>query len=380
MTPHVAARGGRLAVGAVVLSLLAVGLEGAGPTIAPTAAPTVVHAQDAVRLRKPSPLVLSAPKTVQAGARIRFDGDVVVKARKPRRVEVAERTAGGWRLVGRSTSKRNGTFTVRIAAGSVSGTRVFRAEAPAARGLARLRTGNLKVRVAKAGTTTAQTTGPVIPAGEGYDAAEGLPAGYVGAGSTSDWSYLFDTLPDRFGSRWDPCTVITWSYNPSGEAYDALPDVKRAFAKIAGVSGLRFLYVRDQEDYRYLGSDEDLDGMPEKMVVGWASASEFADLYGATVGIGGGSAHLVAGADVDLQLFQGYLTLDNDQSIALAPGFNSQGWGQVMMHEILHALGLGHAKGGNQLMYGAASSQNYQFGAGDITGMTTVGSAASCLP
>jgi hypothetical protein len=391
MTPLVAARPRRLAGTAVVLSLLAGGLMAAAaggvsspaatPSSGPAIAPGVVHAQDAVRLRKPSPIVLSAPKSVQAGARIRFDGDLVVKARKPRRVEVFERRAGRWRPVGRTTSKRNGTFALRIAAGSAGRIRVFRAEAAAVRGLAGLRTGTLRVRVTKA---AAPTAGPVIPGGEGYDAAEGLPVGYVAAGSRSDWSYLFDRQPNAFGSRWDPCTVITWSYNPSGEAYNALPDLKRAFAKIAGVSGLRFLYGGNQVAYRYLGGEDDLDLMVEEMVVGWANANEFSDLrpdqYGDAVGIGGGSARPVAGADVDLKMVQGYLTLDNDPSIALARGFNGSGWGQVMMHEILHALGLGHATSANQLMHGTATPLNHRFGAGDITGMTKVGSASPCLP
>jgi hypothetical protein len=371
-----------LAGGAAAMSLLAGGLvvTGVGGSPVPAAGSAIVTAQDVVRLRKPAPIVLSAPKSVAAGAKIRFVGDVVVKARKPRRVEVAELKSGRWRPVARTTSKRNGTFGLRIAAGGVAGTRVFRAEAPAARGLAGARTGTLKVKVTK---TATPTTGPVIPGGEGFDAAEGLPSGYAAAGSSSDWAYLFDEKPDRVGSRWDPCTVITWSYNPSGEGYNALPDVKRAFAKIAGVSGLKFLYGRNQTQYRYVGGDHDLDGMPEKMVVGWANKNQYPDLApsqsGDPVGIGGGSAQLVSGADVDLKMIQGHLTLDNDPSIALARGFNNSGWGQVMMHEILHALGLGHAAHDNQLMYGTASSLNYRFGAGDITGMQKVGAPAGCL-
>jgi hypothetical protein len=243
-------------------------------------------------------------------------------------------------------------------------------------GLAGLRTVKLRVRVAKAVTPT---TGPTIPGTVDFDPAEGLPEGYAGAGSTSDWTYLFDAQPDRFGSRWDPCTVITWTYNATSEAYDALGDVRRAFAKISGASGLRFKYLGNQQGHRFVGDNDDLDTMTEKMVVGWAGEDELPDLDGGTVGVGGGLAHLVSGADVDLQMFQGYLTLDNDPSTALAPGFNGLGWGQVMMHEILHALGLGHAKGGDQLMYGMATSQNYQFGAGDITGMQKVGAPAGCL-
>jgi hypothetical protein len=361
---------------AIALSSVAGGLVAAGDTPAPAASSTVVAAQDAVRLRKASPIVLSAPRSAKAGGKIRFVGDVVVKARKPRRVQVDELTARGWRSVGKTTSKRNGTFGVRIAAGTAAGTRVFRAQAPAARGLAGLRTGKLRVKVTKAPTPV---TGPTIPGTAAYDAAEALPAGYAGTGSKTDWTYLFNTKPDRFGSRWDPCMVITWTYNPSGEAYHALADVRRAFAKISGVSGLRFKYLGNQQTYRFVGDNHDLDTMTEKMVVGWADEDEFPDLKGATVGIGGGLAHFVSGADVDLQMYQGYLALDNDPSMPLAPGFDGSGWGQVMMHEILHALGLGHANGANQLMYGIAGSSNYQFGAGDITGMQKVGAPAGCL-
>jgi hypothetical protein len=377
MTTPVAARRRRLAGGAVALSLLVAGLVGA----APVPAPAVVHAQDAVRLLKPSPIALSAPKSVQVGARIRLDGKVVVKGKRPRRVEISELKAGRWRLAGRTMSKRDGTFSVPILAGSAGGTRVFRAEAPAARGLVGLRTGKLKVKVVKAVAATAMP-GPVIPGNADFDDAEGLPKGYVGAGQSSDWSFLFDQ-PGARGSRWNPCMVINWSYNPTGAAYGALPDLRRAVAKISGVSGLKFKY-QGTTSYRYLGGEHDLDGLTDQMVVGWANKNQFSDLapdqYGDAVGIGGGSAQRVSGLDVDLQMVQGYLTLDNDPSIALARGFNGNGWGQVMMHEILHALGLGHAQGQSQLMFGTAGPQNFQFGAGDITGMSRVGAPAGCMP
>lgn len=374
----------RLGTAVAAVSLLVGGLVAAAPhapspAAAPTLAPSVVHAQDAVRLRKPSPIVLSARATAQAGARIRFDGDVVVRARQPRRVKIVELKAGQWRVIARTTSKRNGTFRVRVKAGRAA-TRLFRAEAPAARGLPALRTRNLRVTVT---TKPVSTAGPTIPGGDGYDPAEGLPAGYVGVGDRNDWSYLFDSPPDAVGSRWDPCTVITWTYNPTGQAYDALPDVRRAFAKISGASGLRFQYVGNQGTHRYVGDDRALDDMTELMVVGWADDRQFPalapDRGGDAVGIGGGIAQYVTGQDVALRMIKGYLTLDNDASVALARGFNGSGWGQVIMHEVLHALGLGHARGADQLMYGVATSRNHQFGAGDLTGMAKVGAAGGCL-
>ena len=97
---------------------------------------------------------------------------------------------------------------------------------------------------------------------------ERLPAGYVGAGSARDWHFLF-----QGGGRWNPCKPIRWSYNPAGQRYGrALADVSRAFAKISGVSGLRFKYV-GRTTYRYLGvrSEKRFPSTRTDMVISWAS-------------------------------------------------------------------------------------------------------------
>ena len=44
-----------------------------------------------------------------------------------------------------------------------------------------------------------------------------------------------------------------------------------------------------------------------------------------------------------------------------------------MMHEVLHAMGLGHAQTSQQVMAPFASDSNFQFGAGDLTGMHKIG-------
>ncbi len=85
----------------------------------------------------------------------------------------------------------------------------------------------------------------------------------------------------------------------------------------------------------------------------------------------------VSGADVRVRMDRGYLTLDNTE--VLPAGYERSGWGQVLLHEILHALGLGHADERVQIMYGTATPSNLRFGAGDLTGMTKVGAEAGCL-
>ncbi|GAA4718450.1 matrixin family metalloprotease [Nocardioides conyzicola] len=339
--------------------------------------PRSVDAHDGVRLRTTAPIVVTAPKKVTVGGRIAFVGDVVVKRKKPRPVAVAERSGGRWRVVGRATSKANGTFTVRVAAGTATGSRVFRAQAAAAHGLAAVRTGAVRVTVTKKPVST----GTEIPGTDEYDAAEALPASYDAVGPKGDWSYLFvDQHGDEQSVRWDPCPVIRWRYNAAGQEYAARADVTRAIAKISGVTGLKFKYV-GSTGFRYVGqADPDFPHNAD-LFVSWASEKQYGQLAGGVVGTGGGLATSAgAGAlDVDWRMDVGYLTLDSGAP-QIARGFDGSGWGQIMMHEVLHALGLGHAQTSQQLMAPVADDDNYQFGAGDITGMHRIGlrSTDSC--
>ena len=348
------------------------------------AMPRVVSGDHAVRVERRYAIAADAPRTVATGTAIRIVGNAKARSRsgaaKPRPVRLTERAGGRWRSVARTRTTRTGAFTFEVAAGEAASIRSFRARALPHRGLRAATTARIRVRVLAPAAPAVPSTPPVPtpaetggspPATTGYDAPESLPAGYVGAGAAGDWSFLF-----AGGSRWNPCRVIPWAYNPTGQGYAALADVRRAFAKISGASGLQFRYA-GETGYRELGLDD--TGFPDAadIVVGWASAAEWSRLAGSVVGIGGGNGARVSGADVAYRMGRGYLTLDNGHP--LTPGFDQSGWGQVILHEVLHALGLGHAQERVQLMYGSASRDNVQFGAGDLTGMSRVGAAAGCL-
>ena len=366
-------RAPRRSLTVVLAAVLAATLCAAPPrSLAEDPAATVVT-QDGVRLRKASPIVVTAPKKVTTGSRIPFVGDVVVKGKRPRPVTVAERTGGTWRVVGRATSKANGTFRVRVAAGKAVGTRVFRAQAARVRGLAALRTGVVRVKVTKKPVST----GTDIPGTDEYDAAEGLPASYAAAGPKNDWSYLFDD-DEQHSVRWDPCDgqdpqVIRWRYNASGQEYHARADVTRAIAKISGVTGLKFKYV-GATSFSYRGQSE--AGIPGNadLFVSWANDKQYEILEDGVVGVGGGFATSQGAGELQTEwrMYAGYLTLDNGAP-QVAQGFTGSGWGQIMMHEVLHAMGLGHAQNAQQLMAPFASDSNFQFGAGDLTGMHKIG-------
>lgn len=335
---------------------------------------------EGVRIDRRTLITASASSEVLAGGRITVSGVVKVRAGKPRPVRLQERSASGtWRMLTTKMSTRTGSFRFAVPAGTVARVRSFRVVARRVGDLAAVRTTSLRVRVAAESTPTPPPTDPItpppaeIPAGD-WDAAEYAdPSDPAPVGLSDDWSWLWESG----GGRWDPCTVITWAYNPTGSYDGSLADMTRAFARIAGRTGLHFKYV-GVTDHQY--TDETVPDDAD-IFVDWSDEAQVSELAGSVVGIGGGSAYGVpAGGDVAYQIVQGYIVLDTGHT--LGQGFTTSGggtWGQVMTHEALHVLGLGHATGREQVMAPSIGSTNHLFGAGDLTGMTRIGATNSCL-
>jgi hypothetical protein len=61
------------------------------------------------------------------------------------------------------------------------------------------------------------------------------------------------------------------------------------------------------------------------------------------------------------------------------PPWNGVGVGPVLLHELGHAVGLGHVTDSSQLMNASASSSGpTTYGAGDLTGLWQLGAAGGC--
>jgi hypothetical protein len=368
MTSSLLRRLSYLATGAVAAALLVGPTTGAAPAAASTAPideTRVVSDLGGVSVRKSYPVVAGARiGTVQVGKKIRIVGSVTTKGRA-RPITLTEKKRKKWKTIARKKSNRVGAYKFKIRAGGKAKVRVFRVETKRFHGLRAGKTRILKVRVVKA-PPTAPTN---------FDAPEYLPAGYVGLGSSA---YGAGWAVYGGGSRWNPCRTIRWAYNPTGEKYAALADVQRAFARLAGISGLRFRYVGATS--WVFGGDVNSPTFPASqadIAVSWSNEQALPELAGNTVGYGGWSGRTVAGADVQYKINRGYLVLDNGAT--LQPGYDTVGWGTVTMHEIMHSLGLDHAGEPVQMMYPQLTAQNVNPGAGDIAGLQTIGSAAGCL-
>ena len=332
---------------ALVVALIAVALAtGARPSYAGSSIGSTPDGDTtAPAPARAAALTVTGPQRVAAGGTVVLTGTIRTVdggVRRARVVQVAERRDGRWVVVGKTRSAERGGYRISFGAGSDAGDRVFRAQAPRVDQLRAVRTGQLSIRVV---------------------AADSHP---------DDWTFLMDG-----GSRWDPCEPITWSYNPTGESYDALADVTAAFSKIADPSGLTFQYA-GSTPLLYLGRPDALAGGAD-ITIGWASATQLSALVDSVVGLGGALGTKVTGRDVAWELTRGWVTLDRRDPLRPKPGFGASSFGQVVLHETLHVLGLGHAEQPTQLMYPVASGQNTSFGAGDLAGIARIGAGRGCL-
>jgi Matrixin len=189
------------------------------------------------------------------------------------------------------------------------------------------------------------------------------------AGRSGDWSPLHSSRP-----RFNPCMAITWKFNQNGGYSSSLTDLKGAFRRLAQATGLTFSY----QGTTTVVPKSTTHDTSVALTVGFASPTQVGALRGSVAGQGGA---MWTNHDGTAEIIRGSLVLDRTEK--LRPGFATSGnpdWGQVMQHELGHALGLGHASGSNQLLYGVASSSNHRLGAGDLAGLRTVGLQPGCIP
>lgn len=149
-------------------------------------------------------------------------------------------------------------------------------------------------------------------------------------GDPADWTYLGGTRI----ARWDPCHPIMWSVTGTAPYGEALVDLQTAFSRLAAATGLSFEQVADPEASAFDAT--------------WTDAATDARLAGTVVGFGGNRS--TARTNSVSEVVSGYVLLDQDHTLPAGFGVVGSSWGKTMLHEMTHAVGLGHAAGADQLM------------------------------
>jgi hypothetical protein len=187
---------------------------------------------------------------------------------------------------------------------------------------------------------------------------------------------------DQTPARYNPCQEIHYVLNLGSAPADARADVAGAVSRLADATGLTFV------------NDGDTTEMPQNsrpiydaarygdrwapILIAWVHPWETDQSLGSGVlGLGGSTAVLEQGRWVYVT---GQVTLNADFNGSFSGGFGTgYTWGEVVMHEMAHVLGLHHVQASDEIMYPTATNRVAEWGPGDRTGLYSLGTPAGCV-
>ena len=176
----------------------------------------------------------------------------------------------------------------------------------------------------------------------------------------------------------------------AGDPSGATRDVQAAISRVASATGLTFVYdgaTSVVPTKAWLDDGNRAGDGSAQLVIAWASAgsgSGQSDLFGSDADGEGGwweSGTSADGTHWVWQIKRGFVVIDAAGVRGYAPGFgNGETRGDLLMHELGHAVGLGHAADQHEVMFPIiTSSSTATWGAGDLAGLARVGQGAGCI-
>ncbi len=197
---------------------------------------------------------------------------------------------------------------------------------------------------------------------------------YEPRGRTRQHAFLYDRR-----ARWDSCREVRWKFNGDLAPRGGLRQVRAAVRRIHAATGIEFDYA-GRSDRKADPLGDHVTGAA--VVVGWRSARTFRRKTGSSQVVGLAGQRVVSGyRDAQgrvYKTYQGGVILNAGHR--LDPGFGRGiTWGEVIVHELGHVVGLAHASARTQVMYFSTTGYDADLGAGDLYGLRQLGDTRGCL-
>ncbi|WP_029540447.1 matrixin family metalloprotease [Serinicoccus profundi] len=187
-------------------------------------------------------------------------------------------------------------------------------------------------------------------------------AGVPGSGGEG-YTFMQVTSRDR-PVTWGCEAQIEVEVNPAGAPEGYADLVASAVSRVNEASGFTFVVTGETDDREFEGRQRG------PVLIGWADEEEVPDLAGPTAGLGGAS--YVVGPGGDARAVGGMVVLDTEMRGGWLRGLDEE---VVLVHELVHVLGLGHSEEADALMAAENSGQD-AFTEADLAGLEALQEAA----
>ncbi|HEX5016089.1 MAG TPA: matrixin family metalloprotease [Actinomycetes bacterium] len=241
-----------------------------------------------------------------------------------------------------------------------------------------------------AGAMTVGLSAPLTP----NNAADASGERY----SVSNWT---DPKNKQHRVRWNPCQpTVTYAVNArlasktrAGRA-SAIADVLEAFRRVERRTGIDFSYAGRTKEIPRNTSKESWSSRQKaaEVVVAWVdqsrpkTRSNLMTNSGSGYGSGVGGWMMRAWTDSDghwqAAIGRGFVVINSAHNKIYRAGYGSGlTRGALLLHEVGHAMGLGHVGTTRELMYPTMLNREYtKYRDGDRTGLRKVGRPLGCIP
>lgn len=182
-------------------------------------------------------------------------------------------------------------------------------------------------------------------------------------------------------ARWNPCAPIHYVVQSRWAPSTGRADLAAALAQLSAASGLTFTDDGDTDEVplrsRAAYQPDRYGKRWAPLLVGWVPDAD-TDL-GLGKGVQGVTVAVALSGKEGGSIVTGQVALDADHRLpgGFGPGETE---GEVLLHELAHAVGLGHVMDPTQVMFPQTTNSESQYGAGDRAGLHALGRKAGCLP